>query len=402
MNLKMETTRESFFRTGKVINYLFTKTINMETKLLKHQQVFVNPEFEAFFKKLEREQLDLAGIAGRQDGLANKPTSARHYNIQVVSSIKAAIQKAIDFNYSLFKPVSAIAITKEMRTTEAENILLLEKDKNAKEKKLLSLKSEQAELRGSINYIAAKLKIIIPALFGLAEGILVYTILQSAGFPLIVRFFLSFVIGLTGTYGVNLGANFISKAVNKKSWKKRFAVVITLAFAVAAGLGVWRAGLYSGSVTINSQIDLTSSGNQTTSFSSLPFILISFISFLVALAFELKHWQTDEQKARIKLYKEKVAEGKKIELESHVINNKIKIAKENVSAASGEALVIQEYAYSNECRLITLAQQIQNYYESSNIEHRLDNTCPPFFGESISKEFKLYFNNLFTHLKQKK
>jgi hypothetical protein len=374
----------------------------METQLLKHQQVFINPEFEAFFTKLEKEQVALAGIAGKQDGLANKPTSARHYNIQVMSSIKAAIQKAIDFNYSLFKPVSAIAITKELRNTATEDILLLEKDKNAKEKKLLFLKNEQAELRGTVNYISAKLKIIIPALFGLAEGILVYTILQSAGFPLLVRFFLSFVIAFASAFGLSLGANYISKATDKRSRKRRFAVVITLAFVVAAGLGIWRAGLYSGSVTINSQIDLTSSADQTTNFSSLPFILISFISFLVALAFELKHWQTDEQKARIKLYEEKVAEVKLTEQESNAIKTQIKIIKETASTASGEALIMQEYAFSNEIRLVTLARQVQNHYEATNIEHRLDNTCPAFFGESISSDFKLYFNNLFAHLKQKK
>ena len=37
----------------------------METQLLKLRQVFVNPEFEAFFTKLEKEQVALAGIAGR-------------------------------------------------------------------------------------------------------------------------------------------------------------------------------------------------------------------------------------------------------------------------------------------------------------------------------------------------
>lgn len=372
----------------------------METNL-SIQSVYVLPEFEAFYEKLEREQLAIAGMMGQQDGQANKPISQRHYNIQQINSFKGVIQKALDYNYSLFKPVSTIAVTKELRNTGTENIFLLEKDKNAKEKKLLFLQHEQMNAKGTFNYLSSRLRIIIPALFGISEGVLVFSILQTASFPGIVKFFLSIVIALASAFGLSLGAHYICKAINKKAKKERFAIVITLAFAVAAGLGIWRAGLYETSVNINSQIDLSSHASDA-NFSSLPFIVISFISFLVALAFELKHWLTDEQKEKIKKYEELKTESKKIELEKENIIKEIKEIKTTVSRASGDVFQQQECAFSNERRLISLAQQIKNHYEATNVEHRPDNSCPAFFGELITGDFKLYFADIFNNVKQKR
>jgi hypothetical protein len=372
----------------------------MELKL-SIQSVYVLPEFETFYEKLEREQLAVAEMMGQQDGQVNKPTSPRHYNIQQVSSIKAVIQKALDYNYSLFKPVSTIAVTKELRNTGTENILLLEKEKNAKEKKLLFLKHEQINVRGAFNFLSSKLRIIIPALFGISEGVLVFSILQTASFPGVVKFFLSIVIALASAFGLNLGANYICKATNTKVKKERFAIVIAIAFAVAAGLGIWRAGLYEASANINSQIDLSSHPADAT-FSSLPFILISFISFIVALSFEIKHWLNDEQKAKLKKYEQLMTESKEIGLERENIVKEIKDIKAAVSTASGDVLRQQEYALANEYRLISLAQQIKNHYESTNIENRSDNSCPAFFGESITCDFKLYFADIFNNVKQKR
>lgn len=373
----------------------------METRLIA-QASYTNPEFEAYYTKLEKEQLAIAAITGQQDGLVGKPASKRHYNIQIISSFKAAIQKAIDYNYSLFPPISSIAVTKELRNSAAENILLLEKDKNAKEKKLLFLQHEQTELKGKVNYISSKLKLIIPAIFGISEGVLVYTILQTASFPGLVKFFLSIAIALASAFGLSLGANFICNATTTPKKQQRFAVVILMAFIVAAGLGIWRAGLYSTSMHINAQIDEGGHATQTDSFSSLPFILISFISFVVALAFEIKHWQTDEQKQRVKQYEEKLAEVKKIEQERQTIKKQIDTTKQEISVASAQTMQQQEYAFANERRLISLAQQMVNQYESANVEHRLDGSCPSFFGEPITADFKLYFADIFNTIKQKR
>lgn len=366
------------------------------------QPKYVLPEFETYFEKLEREQLALAEMLGQQDGRTNKPTSQRHYVVQVSSSFKAIIQKAIDYNYTLFKPISTIAITREIRNAAIENLCLLDKEKNAKEKKLLHLKHEQSDLKITTSSISSKLKIIIPAMFGLSEGVLLYSILQNASFPGVVKFFLSIVIAMASAFGLNLGAHHICRAEGKRRKQKRFVVVITLAFVVAAGLGIWRANISGTSANINSQIDVANYSAQPTNFSALPFILLSFISFLVALAFELKHWLSDEQKARQKTYEKILAESKKIELEKNAIQEEIKTTKANISATSGDVLRQQEYAFANERRLISLAQQLQNRYEAANMEHRPDNSCPAFFGEPITADFTLYFDNLFTNLKQKR
>lgn len=364
---------------------------------------YVDPIFEDYFKKLEREQLSAISIQAKQDGLMNKPTSVRHHTTQTITPLKSVIQKALDFNYSRHQPISDLAIAQQQRTIASDGIGIKEKQKNAIEKIVLQLKEECCCLKDNLNCtISPRLRNLIPVSFGISEGVLVFNILQSAAFPALLTFFLAIVIALASAVGLHLGANFIRKALTKAAIIKRYVIVLSLAFVVALMLGVWRANLYTDTVNINSQIDLNSSASAATSFSPWPFVLISIISFIVALAFEIKYWQSDEEKKNQKKYEDKSKELKNAEREYKDINKEIDTLKSTSSSESGCTIRKQEYACSNENRLRTLAQQLINHYEGINVEYRPDGDCPAFFGELINTDFKLYFSDIFNKLNQRR
>lgn len=358
-------------------------------------QSFSDPVFEDFFKTMESEQLGMSSIQARQDGLLNKPIDHRTYLISVVTPVKTVIQKGLDYNHAITQPATNIAIGQNLRAKALEDVSVKEKEKNAKEKIFLVAKGEEKQLKAGLrNRLSSKLRIIIPAAFGFCEFVLTYNLLESASFPVIAKFFLSAVIGLCTAFGIHLSANYICKAKTRLEQRKRFFIVTSLALAVAIGLGVWRANLYGDAIGINSQIDL----NQTAfveHFSPLPFIIVNFVAFLVGLLFELNFWQTDEEKWLLKLYEEKAQEVKKIEQEFIGLKNEIDDIKLN--STSDTALVIrrQEYGQANEQRLLSLAQQVVNNYESVNLEFRKDGECPTFFGQHINNDFRLYFSQFF-------
>lgn len=252
------------------------------------------------------------------------------------------------------------------------------------------------------NTISSRLRIIIPAIFGAAEGLLIFNLLQSASFPTLVTFFLALVIALAAGFGLHLGAHFICKAKTPISSRIRYVIVLSLAFLVALALGIWRATIYNDTVNINSQIELHSNSSTHASFSPWPFVVISFISFLVALAFEIKYWQSDEDKKKQKNYEDKTRELRKIEQEYKDLINEIHGLKTSSNLDSGLIIRKQEYAAINEQRILTLAQHILSHYEGVNVEYRIDGDCPSFFGQSITPHFKLYFSELFNNIKQVK
>ena len=371
-------------------------------------QSYIDPEFEAYYDKLEKEQLSAMGIQAKQDGLANKPATLHHHKIQVIEPIKSTIQKAIEFNRSRYQPISHMAIAQSQRAQSSENITVKEKEKNAKEKEVLQLKDRQKELKATLcNGLSSKMRLIIPAAFAISEGIVVLNLLQGASFPFLVTFFLAIAIALAAGFGLHLGAHFIRKATTKIGARIRYAIVLSLAFLVAFALGVWRAHLYGDTVTINSQIDLNNVTGPAgpaapTTYSPWPFILITFISFLVALAFEIKYWQTDDEKKKQKAYEDLSKECRKAEKEYKDMVEEINTLNAASTMNSGTVIRKQEYACSNEERLLTLAQVILSHYEGTNVEYRKDGSCPEFFGESITSDFKLYFSDIFNNLKQNK
>lgn len=371
------------------------------TKSTQFQASYSDPEFEASYESLEKE-LSVFDVDAKQSGLMNNPTTLKQFKIRVIRPIKALIQKVIDLNYSRNQMFSDMAVAQSLRTSASDKAFVLEKEKNEKEKNLVPLRNEQKSLKENCKRgISTMLRIIIPALFGICEGFLVFNMLLSSSLPLVVAFFLAILTALVAGFGLHLGAHFICKAKTILVRRIRFAIVLIISFLVAYALGVWRARSYSDASNINSQIDLHQSSGSASNFSPWPFVLISFISFVVALAFEIRYWLSDDEKKLLKKYEEKTAEVKKEEQAVRALNREIEAIKVNSNFDSASVMRRQEYACTNEDRLLSLAQHTVSRYESINVEFRKDNQCPDFFGETVDFGFKLYFIPLFNSIKQK-
>jgi ABC-type multidrug transport system fused ATPase/permease subunit len=371
------------------------------TTSIQLQSSYSDPEFEATYENAEKELMAF-DVDAKQGGLLNQPTTQKQYKIRVITPIKALIQKVIDFNYSRNQLFSDMAVAQSLRTTASDKASVLEREKNEKERNLVPLRNEQKSLKESCKRgLSTMLRIIIPALFGTCEGVLVFNMLLGSSLPFIVSFFLALLTALVAGFGLHLGANFICKAKDLQVKRIRYAIVLTISFFVACALGVWRAKSYSDASNISSQIDVNQPAGEPAHFSPWPFILISFISFVVALAFEIKYWLTDKEKRQLKKYEEKTAEVKKEEQAVEMMKLKIEAIRANSNSDSASVIRRQEYACTNEERLLSLAQHTVSRYESTNVEFRKDNQCPEFFGEPVDFRFKLYFTPLFNSIKQK-
>ncbi|MFN8250264.1 MAG: hypothetical protein U0V75_00175 [Ferruginibacter sp.] len=364
------------------------------------QEHHLHPEFEVMYQKLQEEETINAEISGRQDGLLNKPQSRRHYQIQFRSYINSAIQKAMDFNYSIFKPNSSMATIKELRATAEKLIAELIKKINTVEKEILFRKSDVANLK--VNLTTAVLKVIIPVMFGLAEGCLLFTVLSNGGYGLLMITALSFLIALCTGIGLHIGGLYITDAPTAAVKRIRRAIVLSIALIVAVALGMWRALITTETVAISNQVSLQNSSSQSFAMTMFPFIAISFTSFLVGLALEQRFALSKEERKRIKKYREKKAELSVAVKEYEGLTNEKKTIEDKVQEESAHVISQQETAHANELKLLSLAELIRSKYEAANVEHRPDNDCPDFFGQSLQHEFTLYFDHLFQQQNKQK
>lgn len=371
------------------------------TKQTIHES-YTDPEFEAYYETLEKEQLALAEVQAKHDGAVNDPKSPKHYLIKFITPVKHVFQKGLDFNFSKFQPLSDVAIMQNLRTTATDKVTTLIKEKNDNEKKAAVLKNEQKGLKAKLrSNISLKLRRIIPVIFGGCEGFLVFNMLQSTGLPFFVCLFWGVLTMLVTSFGLLLAANFICKTKTNFQLKLRWTIVLVLAFGVALALGIWRASTYNEVSQINSQVSLNHAASHSHSYSPWPFVVLSFVSFLVALAFKVKYWINDDEKKKLKAYEDKCAEVNKAEKQRADLEYQIDRIKSNSASDSASVMRKQEYACGNEQRLLSLAKQVVSRYESVNVEFRKDGHYPEFFGEPIDFGFQLYFTKMFYALNQK-
>lgn len=359
-------------------------------------QPYTDAEFEIILENLERQELSLIEIKAKQHGPIHEPLTLQHYYIKIIRPLKDDIQKVIDMNYARYQPVSNVALIQNLRTNANDKIHELTREKNDKAQKLGILESEQESLKKKINgNISSKLRRMIPIGFGIGEGGLTILMAQSEKLPTIFSLLLGLLAALAAGIGIHVSANFICKAKTPFQKRIRIAIVILAAFLFALSLGIWRANVYSEVSKVKSEVDLNNPTNHSTSYSPWPFVVISFVAFLVALGFEIKYWITDAERKQMRLYEEKCSEVYKTQQEHDNLKKEIDSIERNLAENSALTMQKHEYAYGNEKRLLTLANRVISRYESINVDCRKDRRCPPFFNQRIDFGFTFYFNPIF-------
>ena len=357
--------------------------------------LYVDPVFEDYYDKLQRDQLTIAEEQAKTDGASNKPTNYHQYFISLIAPLKSAIQLGLDFNHGRNSPISNLAVGKNNHEAAMKQITFLEKERDAKRKVVSIGKNQLEDLKPRWSYLPKKLRYLIPTLFGVIEGILIFNVLQQTSLPILLSIFIAFATSVVTGFALDVAGSWISRAIRKMQRRIRLAIVLSLAFGFACAIGIWRAATYNEIASANNQFDANSTLGPSASLPAWPFVIVSFISFLVALAFELRYWQTEKQKAAIENYEAKAKEIQELQHEHNNLKGLIQKAQSEVTIQSGTIIQQQEYAKANENRLISLAHHVMSHYERINTEYRADNQCPEFFGQKTDLGFTLYFNTLF-------
>lgn len=366
----------------------------METKALRVN--YLEQDLEDMLSKTEIELTAQLLIDAKQHGIVGKPIDANFYNVQTRSKIQSTLQPLVNLNYQRHSPVTDVATTSEFRKRAAEEAGILNSKSNGAEKQYESLKKECENLRSRLhNRLSNFLRIAIPAAFGSSEAVLTKMNLTSASLPTGYSIPIALAIGFVAGWGVHLAANYIQSARTPFERKKRFWTIVVIGLVCSAALGLWRAFLLHDAATINAQVAMQSQ-DRSSQFTAFPIIVLSFLFFLVALAAELKFWISPQQKKLLSDYEKKKIEVRLAKDEWDHLEYQKKEINTKVAQFSAETLSRQEYAKAFETRILALAKKLQDLYESTNLDHRIDNICPHFFGQQNNFDFTLYFNNLFT------
>lgn len=359
---------------------------------------FIDQELEDEYEKIKQELSIRLSFQGQKDGLLPKLIESQHFKVHVQDTIKHEIQSLINKCHDKHLPVSSIANARGHRSESKERIEIIEVLAKAAEGRYLLLLHECSLLKsGLITRISPALKIFILILFGFCEAFFSFTLLRSASFSEIFATILSFGLGFSAAWGMHLAARFIATTPTPNQKKVRHMIIIGIALVVTVGLGLWRATLSQEVTTTFALLGFGSASTHSTS--ALPYVLSSFILFIVGLSFELKTWISDAEIKKHMKYEERAKELEKVKKEwDDLVAEKHKLSNDALTA-SANSISRLEWASGFEQRLCNLADQLRSIYERTYLEHRIDGVCPKFFGTEKPWGFTVYFTEIFKNIK---
>jgi hypothetical protein len=357
---------------------------------------YTDPELESSYAFFEQEQMTKAEINGKHDGKNHQPSDARRYKVQTISSLRSAVQSLIDVNHLKHQFLCDVGYAQTIRKDTEKVLNVLRNESKATELKLANVKNEEQQLKCDGDYgWSTKMQRGILLAFALVEGALTYLVLKNISSSFVLNILLSLTIMFVAGTGLNVGANHIATAATPYNRRVRYAVVLSVGLLFSIVIGYSRGNLNNQALAMETLIAMDTPAPRS---NALPFMLISFVAFWVALALELKHWRSPADKAKIKAYKDKQREVAQYEKEVQKIQVDIAEANRQLTMKTDLVLRRQIYARDFEMRLISLAQKLVDTYESANVEFRHE--CPKFFGEKVDFEFSLHYQDLLKTSKQ--
>ncbi len=368
----------------------------MQSNQLIHPSYF-DKELEEKLDSVRKGKQELYAILGKHHGTDYKPASMKHYEIEILFPLKNSLQELVDRSYSKHLPISLTAITNKTRTDIQEELSLLSlKLKNA-EIRIAQLREEQEGLHLSgYRIFQMYMENFVPVVLGGFESILMFTQLEIVVMPFLLRILLSIVAGLVASLSLKFAARHILKAPDEKEKNRRHLLVAIVVLIVTMIMGVWRYTMYASANAINAKIQLNQAEvNQAGISAMLPFILFSFGAFMIALSIKLQSKVSKDAHQKIEKYQnlEKQVIELQDKMKTFIIDKKNLLQK--LDTISADAIKRTEYAASFEKRLVSLANELQHFYESVNLTNRRTDECPEFFGKLTSWNFNLHFKNAF-------
>lgn len=359
---------------------------------------YSDPELEAVYEQLDREQLIKAEVGGKHDGKINQPNDIHTYKVQTIGPLRSAVQSVIDLSHAKHQLVCDVGYVQKIREDADAKVKEIQNEEKQKAMQLAKARKEEKALhhtskKGWSEYM----RYSILAAFALVEGSLTFLVMKRQSTSALLNILLALAVMFIASLGLNVGAHYIASALTPRKRKFRYAIVVAAGLLFSLCLGYGRAQMNNEAAAMEAQI---SQDAPIQSSSALPFVFISFFGFLIALGLELRHTLSPEEKAKQKAWQEKHNEVVQLERELAQSQEEINSIESEVTHKTDWIFRRQVYARDYEIRLVSMAQKVVDKYESTDVDFRKDRQCPSFFGEKIDFQFQLYYQNLFPSQKQ--
>lgn len=339
----------------------------------------LSPDTGKDLEAFEKELATYAEIQGRHNAAINKPGILDEFNALFKNHCEIRVQEKINQNQADFLPISGMVVAKQVQEAGDRKAREIAGQINEEEHALKALLDRKKETTPDLKRrMWRKVATIIVAVIAILEGAINYGALRNGGFSKGAAFSVAFALTLGLALTMHIVADFIKRSTPRRQLFIRTSLVLGPAFLLFLVLGKLRADGQATAATLTYQTGAAQ--EQSTSSSPLAIALISFFIYGFALLVSVRYARDKNEKAEDVAYERACREHDEVAEKI----NRLRIEKEQVEMETKQkvrtALETWELALARERHLESIAKKALETYAASNLRHRTDGVCPPFFS----------------------
>lgn len=344
----------------------------------------------------ENELISYAQTEGKQAGLKNLPQNVEQFRVSIFNYVESHGQECINKSHAGCSPISGAVAATALRKKADDAIAKLSTDLHESEHRIRQCENEKQQLQQPCDsWLKRNLPKIVIGCISFAEGWFIYEAVRNSGFPVLPAFILSTALGAGLAYFTHIAAGWIKKSGNRTQLIKRTLTTLIPVALLFIYVGAVRSEAYQEVAALTAQAEQAAPVHTA---SGWKIGMISFILYCIGLVIAIKYAKTKEEKDQEAAYDQACTKLNEEKQKREAVQQKIQAIEEDTHQQVKEALATYEQALARERQIQLICKKALEGYAATNMRHRTDGVCPPFFSNLP----QLQFTSLFTHANKSK
>jgi hypothetical protein len=350
-------------------------------------------EIGDYLKDFEKSLLEYAATQARQNAGINKPIILDEFNAYIKNYDEISCQQKINQNQAEFLPISGMVVAKR-----------IQEEGDKKERELLGLLHDQNHNLGQLEAnkkantpdlkkrFWAKVAVVVVSVMAIFEGVINYSALRNGSFSIWSALSIAISLTIALAFTTHIVADFIKCSDTRKQLFMRIAIVLIPAFILFFALASLRISGQNATAALSYQTGASKTPTATHT-SPIAVALISFFIYALALLVSVRYAKNKKEKEQAKAYDKSCSELSIVENDISKLKKDIESVKTDTKQKVATALATWELAHIRERHIISTSQKALEVYAATNLRHRTDGICPPFFSTLPECHFITFFQS---------
>jgi hypothetical protein len=300
-------------------------------------------------------------------------------------------QEKINKNHAEHAPIAGAVVATAARKKADEAIKKATTGLHESAHRISQLENEKNRFAPSCDESFRRFipKLLI-GLITLSEFYFIFEAARIGGFSFIPALLLAGGLAAGLGYLTHIAGGWIKGSANKPQLYKRILTTTVPVAILFYFLGQFRSTAYQEAAALDAELTQTTPVHTA---SAGGIAIASFILYCIGLIIAIRFAKTKEERAQQEAYNQTCQKLQEEKKNKRAKEEQIAAIEKESEEKVSTALATYEHALAREKQIQLICKKALEAYAASNLRHRTDGKCPPFFSQLPELQFTTLFNH---------